>query len=90
MLMSLLELHQVSKHFGGLQVVSDLKEFSSSAVFVVSDGKRAQATFDSLVARIGRDRVICPRFLRVSQGLPGRTEHTRGPADVATNGGKGG
>lgn len=62
------------QRIAGLPVVRDIAQFGDDDVFVITDGRNAQETYDRLVATVVLDRVLYPKFLRISPQRSGSTE----------------
>jgi DNA-binding MarR family transcriptional regulator len=54
----------------GIPVVRVHTEVSNEAVFVITDGRKAQQVFDQLTKAVGVERVLAPQFLRISRSKP--------------------
>jgi DNA-binding MarR family transcriptional regulator len=72
-IVAIYDLETNQSHYAGLPILRDLAELPPESVSAVTDGRRAQATFDLLVSTWGRDRILCPKFLRVSQNVADRS-----------------
>lgn len=59
-------------HIAGLPVIRAIDDLRSDDVLVITEGRHPQDTYDRLVARVGCERVIAPRFLRISRVMPER------------------
>ena len=53
----------------GLPVLRDVGDLGADAVLVITDGRKPQELYEMLIARVGRERVHAPPFLRISPGL---------------------
>ena len=72
-IVAIYDLETNQSQYAGLPVLRDLVALPQEVVLAVTDGRHAQGTFDLLVSAWGRDRILCPKFLRVSQNLADRS-----------------
>lgn len=65
-LVAVLDLETNQSRVAGLPVIRAIEELQSDDVLVITDGRQPQGAYDRLVARLARERVIAPSFLRIS------------------------
>lgn len=56
-----------SERILGIPVVRDLKQIDPDATLVITESSQPQALYDELRSIYGNDRILAPRFLRVTE-----------------------
>ena len=73
-LVGILDRETNQQRLAGMPVVRDFAELRPDDMLVVTDGRKPQEVYESLVDAVGQERVDAPAFLRILPRLPGSSD----------------